>query len=79
MQKMLKGGNKHAKVIVTLVRSCQKGHKNSITYFYFEQISIIPVVFLLVTYNKYTAQLREFYLFQYIIFMFQYIISGSEH
>ena len=29
--------------------------KNSVIYFHFEQLSIIPVVFLLLTFNKYTT------------------------
>ena len=34
---------------VTLVRSYRWGHKNSVIYFHFEQLSILPVVFLLLT------------------------------
>ena len=55
---------------MTLALSCQYGGKNSVIYFDFEQLSIIPVVYLLVY--------LEFCLFQYIIFMFQNVISQSE-
>ena len=60
-----------------LALSYQYRHKNGVTYFRFEQLSIISVVSLLLISNK--NKLREFCLFQYIIFMFQNIISGSEH
>ena len=55
---------------MTLALSCQYGGKNSVIHFDFEQLSIIPVVHLLVY--------LEFCLFQYIIFMFQNVISQSE-
>ena len=40
---------------LTLALSYQYGHKNSVAYFHFEQLSIISVVSLLLTFNKYTA------------------------
>ena len=55
MQIMLKGGNKHARIIWDTCFSYQYGHKNSVAYFHFEQLSIITVVSLLLTFNKYTA------------------------
>ena len=51
---VLKGGNKQGR-FVTLALSYQYGHKNSVTYFHFEQLSIIPMVSSLLTFNKYTA------------------------
>ena len=40
---------------MTLALSYQNGRKNSVIYFQFEQLSTIPVVPLLLTFNKYTA------------------------
>ena len=40
---------------MTLALSYQYRHKNGVVYFHFEQLSIIPVVSLLLTFNKYTA------------------------
>ena len=34
---------------MTLAQSYRWGHKNSIIYFHFEQLSILPLVFLLLT------------------------------
>ena len=50
--------------------SYQYGHKNSVAYFHFEQLSIIPVVSLLLTFNKYTASgvlssIHHFYVLKY--------------
>ena len=57
MQIMLKGGNKHAKIIFeTCSLSYQYGHKNSVAYSHFEQLSIISVVsLLLLPFNIYTV------------------------
>ena len=51
---MLKGGNKQGR-FVTLALSYQYRHKYSVTHFHFEQLSIIPMVSSLLTFNKYTA------------------------
>ena len=40
---------------MTLALSCQYGRKNSVIYFHFEQLSVILVVSLLLTFNKYAA------------------------
>ena len=40
---------------MTLALSYQCGHKNSVAYFHFEQLSIIPAVSLLITLNKHTT------------------------
>ena len=40
---------------MTLALSYQYVHKNSVACFHFEQLSMIPVVSLLLTFNKYTA------------------------
>ena len=40
---------------MTLALSYQYGHKNGLAYFHFEQLSIISVVSILLTFNKYTA------------------------
>lgn len=40
---------------MTLAQSYRWGHKNSVIYFHFEKLSIIPVVSVFLTYNKYTA------------------------
>ena len=40
---------------MVLALSYQYGCKISVTYFQFEQLSIIPVVSLLLTFNKYAA------------------------
>ena len=40
---------------MTLTLSYQYRHKNDVTYLYFEQLSIIPMVSLLPTFIKYTA------------------------
>ena len=40
---------------MTLALSYQYVHKSSVAYFHFKQLSIIPVVSLLLTFNKYTA------------------------
>ena len=40
---------------MTFPLSYQYGHKNGVAYFHFEQLSIISVVSLLLTFNKYTA------------------------
>ena len=61
---------------MTLALSYQYVHKNSVACFHFEQLSMIPVVSLLLTFNKYTAS--GVFFFQYI-FMFQNIISRSKH
>ena len=79
---------------MTFPLSYQYGHKNGVAYFHFEQLSIISVVSLLLTFNKYTASgvlsfsllsLREkcpnieFLDTHFTQCMFQNIISGSEH
>ena len=68
MQIMLKGGNKYARIVYDtcskLSIRTQKQHLNC----QFEQLSVIPMVSLLLTFNK--LQFREFCLFQYINFMF---------
>ena len=71
MQIMLQGGNKHQGWFVTLALSYQYGHKNSVAYFHFEQLSIIPVVSFLLTFNKHTASgvlsfsIHHFYVSKY--------------
>ena len=40
---------------MTLTLSYQYRHKNDVAYLYFEQLSIIPMVSLLLTFIKYTA------------------------
>ena len=61
---------------MTPALSYQYGPKNSVIYSQFEQLSIIPTVSLLLTFNKYKASVC---LFRYNIFIFQNIISQSEH
>ena len=51
---MLKGGSKYVRIICDTL-NYQYGHKNSVAYFHFEQLSIIPVVSLLLSFNKHTA------------------------
>ena len=77
MQIMLKGGNKHATIIYDTCSKLSIRVQKSVIYFHFKQRSIIPVMSLLLTFNKYTAS--GVCLFQYPIFMFQNIISQSEH
>ena len=77
MQIMLKGGNKHATIIYDTCSKLPIRVQESVIYFHFKQRSIIPVMSLLLTFNKYTAS--GVCLFQYPIFMFQNIISQSEH
>ena len=62
---------------MTLAFSYEYGHKNGVAYFHFEQLSIISMVSLLLTFNKYTAS--GILCFSIHHFMFQNIISGSEH
>ena len=54
MQIMLNSGNKDARIICDTCKLSIR-HKNSASYFHFEQLSIIPVVFLLLNFNKYAA------------------------
>ena len=53
MQIMLKYGNKHARI--TCSKLSIRAYFNSVAYFHFEQLSVIPVVSLLLIFNKYTA------------------------
>ena len=55
MQVILKGGNKQQESFLTPALSYQCEPKNSVIYFQFEELSIIPMVSLLLTFNKYTA------------------------
>ena len=66
MQIMLESGNIHTKIICdTYPKLSVQAEKQHIyiyiyiyiysIYFYFEQLSIIPAVSLLLTFNKYTA------------------------
>ena len=56
---------------VTLALSYQYGQKNDLAYFHFEQLSIFPLVSLLLTFNKFTAlgvlsfSIHHFYVSQY--------------
>ena len=56
---------------MTLVLSYQYGHKNGVAYFHFEELSIIFVMSLLLTFNKYTAlgvfsfSIHHFYVSKY--------------
>ena len=56
---------------MTLALSCQYSYKKSVAYFHFEQLSIIPVVSLLLTFNKHTASgnlsflIHQFYVSKY--------------
>ena len=56
---------------MTLALSYQYGHKIDVAYFHFEQLSIICVVSLLLTFNKYTASgvlsfsIHHFYVSKY--------------
>ena len=72
MQIILKGSKKHAMIIC---HTCSKlsiwAQKNSVICFQFEQLSIIPVVSLLQTFNKHTASgvlsfsIHHFYILKY--------------
>ena len=65
---------------MTFALSCQYEHKNSVIYFELEHLSIIPVVLLLVTFNKYTASgvlsfsIHHFHVSKYN-YVSKYIIS----
>ena len=61
MQKMLKGGNKHAKEICDTCSKLSIKAQKQRHILHFEQLSTIPVVSLLLTLNKYTGQFREFF------------------
>ena len=52
---MFKVGNKHARVISDTFSKLSIETQSSVIYFQFEQLSIIPAVSLLLTFNKYTG------------------------
>ena len=52
---MFKVGNKHARVISNTFSKLSIETQSSVIYFQFEQLSIIPAVSLLLTFNKYTG------------------------
>ena len=66
---------------MTLALSYQYGHKNGVPYFHFEQLSIIPVVSFLLTYNKYTASgVLSFSIHQFLYFKIQSVgVNTSLH
>ena len=67
MQKMLNIGNKHANTICDTCLKLPIEAQNSVIYFHFDQLSIMPTVSLVLTFNKYTAlgvlsfSIHEFY------------------
>ena len=68
MQMMLKGGNKHARMNCDTCDKYPYGRKRSVVCFQFEQLSIIPVVSFLLTFNKYTVfsfSMHHFYVSKY--------------
>ena len=71
MQIMIKGGNKHRRIIYDTCSKLPIRAQNGVAYFHFEQLSI-TLVSLLLTFNKYTASgvlsfsMHHFYVSKYI-------------
>ena len=72
MQIMIKGGNKHRRIIYDTCSKLSIRAQNGVAYFHFEQLSITFAVSLLPTFNKYAASgvlsfsMHHFYVSKYI-------------
>ena len=78
MQNMFKVGNKHARVIYDTFSKLSIETQSNVIYFQFEQLSIVPAVSLLLTFNKYTALgILHFSIHQ--VYGSIYIISPSKN